>query len=315
MKPFGRALPALLAALALAAALAVSPQRLFGAPGEGGMVAAAVEANREILLRAAAAFAAAKAIDATLSVVASAEISGSVPFVGGVGGSVSPGSALEPVSDLVGSFATVMLVVASASAGTEVMMRAGPWAFAALLPAGLGLLLGSAVLGLLPGGGPPRLRAAFRRLGRGLVVAVLVLQVFVPLAVLGAARISAALIEPQWQEATARLDVWEERAAAEAPPAAAEESLLDRLGRLRDTIGRVDVGALLSGFDDLFLDLVALIAAFFMRALVLPVVLLWAMGKGTRVLLRAFGAPPDEATAPDPAPALAEPRPDALRGP
>jgi hypothetical protein len=296
-----RILPALLAALLLAAALATDPARLVGGPAEGGIMGTAIERNREILTRAAASFAAAKAISATLAVVASAEVTGSIPLIGGVGGSVAPGSALAPVADLVDTFATVMLTIASAAAGTEVAMRAGDaWGLRTLLPAGLALVLASALLGLLPGGGPPRIRTAFRRLGRAMAVAAVALQVLLPLSVLGSARLSATLLEPQWSEATAQLEGLERETRVEPPPPESEDaSIFDRLARLKDAIGRnlerVDVAGLLAGFDDLFMQLVALITAFVMRGLVLPVVLLWALMKAVRIVLGAFAErPPGE---------------------
>ncbi|WP_207476641.1 hypothetical protein [Arenibaculum pallidiluteum] len=301
--------PAAAAALALLLVLALPFSGLPGPAAGDGLLGRAVAANREVLARAAAAFAATKAIDATLAVVASAEVSGTVPLVGGVGASVAPGSALRPVADLVRSFGSVMLAVASAAAAIEILLRIGAaLGTPVLLPVGLALLVAAALLGLVPGGGAPRIGAAARRLGRALAVGGLALGFFMPAAVLGASEISRSLIEPDWRLAAQGLSAWEARtgqAPAEAP--ARGTSLLDRLAEMRDIVSRnlerVDVAGLLSGLQDLFHDLVLLIAAFALRAMILPSLLLWAMLRALRLLI----GPPAPAGAVAVATTVAEP--------
>lgn len=235
--------------------------------------------------RALASFAAARALNAVISVVQGTEVS---VQLAGLGPTFAPGQVLDPVNDLVEQFSTLMLL-ASVSFGIQlILLKFGAWW-------AVSLLLSLAMLAWA--------WASWRGLpARGWltrVVLVLLLARFaIPLVALG-------------NEAGFRLFLADRHAAGErkielsakklttlsTPPIEAKEgeSLGDRFKRwisqgadvARQAGQRID--DLRQAAGEIVEDIVMLIAVFLIQTVLLPLALLWALLKGG-ILLGRLGA-------------------------
>ncbi len=225
------------------------------------------------LKRALASFAAARALNAVISVVQGTEIS---VQLAGLGPTFAPGQVLDPVNDLVEQFSTLMLL-ASVSFGIQLILLkfGGYWAVSALLTA-------TAIACVwLNWRGPP-LRSWSTRL---LLVLVLV-RFAVPLVVLGSEAGFQLFLAERYAAGEAKIELSASKLTAlSTPPVAPKdgETLADRLKRW--TSQGADVARQASQLiDDLKLaanetveHIVMLIAVFLIQTLLLPLALLWSL--------------------------------------
>jgi hypothetical protein len=214
--------------------------------------------------RALATFAAARALNAVISVAQSASVSVLV----GAGASVQPGAVLDPIDDLIEQFSTLMLG-ATLSFGAQRLLIAisGAWPLALAASA---LLLGWGLYGW-------RGRAAPRWL-RQSAVGLLLLSLAVPLAALASEATYRLFLAGEYEAAQAQIG------SAGAPAAAAaavptDEGVLDRIKRLWSQ--SADVGRQI---DDLRARAAALVeylirlaAVFLVQTVVLPLLTFWLL--------------------------------------
>lgn len=230
------------------------------------------------LKRALATFAAARALNAAISVVKGTELAATPA---GIGVTLAPGQVLDPVDDLVEQFSSLMLA-ASVAFGVEIALIriGGHWAVSAALSA---LALAWAWRAW---------RGVPRRpwLDRFLVAALLV-RFAVPLVVLGSEAGFRAFLQEDYAAGQATIEASRSEVEARtAPPPAVEKSLAERLkgwlDRGPDVSGRIE--ELKSIATRAVEHMVRLIVVFVLQTLVVPLLLLWALvGAGRALVARA----------------------------
>lgn len=221
------------------------------------------------LKRALASFAAARALNAVISVVQGTEIA--VQPVG-VGVTFTPGQALDPLNDLVEQFSLLMLA-ASVAFGVEIALIrfGGYWAVSLALTA-LAVAWGWAYWRGTPV--PSWLARLF--------VAVLFVRFAVPLVVLGSEAGFRLFLQDDYaagqssiEMATGQLD----RLAAPVLAPSGEEGLADRLKRWWSQ--DIDIGKRLGQLQDVASravdHVVKLIVVFLLQTLVVPLLLFWTL--------------------------------------
>jgi hypothetical protein len=246
-------------------------------------------ASRQVeagLQRAVASFAAARALNAAISVAQGTEVA---IHPAGVGVSLAPGQALDPVNDLVEQFSALMLA-ASVSFGVQLALirMGGFWAVSLLLSA-----LAVAWVALRW-----RERAVPVWLSR-LFLGLLLVRFAVPLVALGNEAAFRLFLSEDYRagQATIELSSREIAEASEAskPPAAgpATGGLGENLQKWWEgASSKIDVSARLEALKQAAgraVDhIVKLIVVFLLQTAVLPLLLLWAL---VRMGLTLFDAP------------------------
>lgn len=266
-----------LAALGLAVALAWL----------GPMDASASTHAQAGLKRALATFAAARALNAAISVAKGTELS---VAPAGLGVTLTPGQVLDPVDDLVEQFSSLVLA-ASVAFGVEIALirMGGHWLVAAVLTAIAAAWAWRAWRGL------PRLAWLDR-----LVIAALLVRFAVPLVVLGSEAGFRLFLEGDYAAGQAAIETSGREVDARAGPAAVpkgEESIADRLkgwwSRAPDVGQKLDELKAVAGRA--IEHVVRLIVVFLLQTLVVPLLLLWALvraGRGLASLGGGAGARP-----------------------
>jgi hypothetical protein len=232
----------------------------------------AQETVRGVMLRAGAAFAISKTINAALSFAQEITLSASV-FVGA---SVNPVRFLEPVNNLVDQFALVMLLAAAAAAAIEILLALGTVLGARLiLPLALVLLALSQLF-------PSRPAAArLARIGASAMLLALVLRLVLPFALALTGALSDRFLEERYVRATAGIEQVERRAEDAAGQAAADPSLFRQSREWTESIWRT-TALIGESFDSLFEDVVTLVTVFLLETVLLPLAIVWL---GYRTLL------------------------------
>ena len=228
-----------------------------------------------IALRAGAAFALSKTINAALSFAEDVTVSGSAVFVQA---SAQPGAILKPVNNLVDQFARIMLVVAAGALLIEILLHIGAGYGASLL---LALpLLALAALALARG---TRWAPRLRRLAWGTAVLAVVVRLALPLALLATGAVSDRFLSDRYAAATAGLgDLEAKSAAAAAAAQIAEEkswtqSVTDGVKSTFAMIGETFTGT--------FHDVVTMVTVFFVETVLLPLLLVLALWRGLAFLV------------------------------
>lgn len=231
------------------------------------------------LKRALATFAAARALNAVISVAQGTEVA---VEPAGVGVTFTPGQVLDPVNDLVEQFSSLMLV-ASVSFGVQRTLLAvgGHWAVSAVLT---GLLLAWVVL---------RWRGN-RRLDRWLLLVVL-LRFAMPAVTLGSEAAFQWFLADRYQASQAALSLGTEQVDAltltppiETPAAGWRERAerwWTQAGSALDVGARMD--ALKQAASAMTEHIIELIVVFLLQTLILPLGLLWLCWRASRVLLES----------------------------
>lgn len=245
------------------------------------------------LERAVASFAAARALNAAISVAQHTEVA---VHPAGVGVSLAPGQALDPVNDLVEQFSVLMLG-ASVSFGVQLaLIKMGAFWAVSLLLSAVALAWGWS---RWRGGALP---AWLTRL----FVALLLVRFAVPLVALGNEAVFRLFLSEDYRAGQATIELSSrEIASAGAPgtpsapakpePAPTPGGLGEKLQNWWDsTASKVDVSQRLEELKEAAgrtIDhIVMLIVVFLLQTVVLPLLLLWAMLRLGRFLYEAPGA-------------------------
>lgn len=219
------------------------------------------------LKRTLVTFAVARALNGSISLLQDADLSLSPA---GVGVTVSPGELLDPINDLIEQFSSILLL-ASISLGTQriLLSISGATMVSALLSASLLALM---VLQWRRESGVLR-RLAFRA-----ATLLLLVRFLVPMYALAIQGIDRYFLQPQYEEASAALDLGRadaEVATREAPETNAELGLGQRLESWwRDAAETLDVRTRvyqlmqkLRGVSD---HIISLCVIFLMQSILLP---------------------------------------------
>jgi hypothetical protein len=243
------------------------------------------------LKRALASFAAARALNAVISVVQGTEVA-IEPI--GVGVVLTPGQVLDPVNDLVEQFSTLMLT-ASVAFGIEIMLIK----FGGHLAVSLALSILAIAWGAMMwrGESPQWLTRIF--------VGMLLVRFAVPLVVLGSEAGFRVFLEKDYADGQASIELSTRRLdhlAAAPPPVAAIGPKKDSgswwpprmdypkwIDELKEEARRAfDVGRRYDEMKEVagraVEHIVKLIVVFLLQTLVVPLLLLWMLLKAGRVL-------------------------------
>ena len=226
----------------------------------------AADSLREGTTRALVTFAAARGLNAALSVAQSAEVG----LAAGASATLGVGEVLDPLNDLVEQFADLMLMATVAFGVQEVLLAMGRhelvrYALVALL----------AIWGAWYAwrGRPPRWL-------NGLVVLGLMARFAIPLATLGADAAIHGFLEEKYQDSESAITTTADAAREKAAevPAAEDESWLDIFGDVkRGFDGALDRMDLKAGVEAAVEHVVWLIVVFILQTLVLPLAILWGL--------------------------------------
>jgi len=216
------------------------------------------------LKRALFAFAAAKTLNAAISVVQGTEVH--VQAVAGM--TLTPGQLLDPINDLVEQFASLMLAASVAFGVQKALLAIGAhWLVSAAVTA---FAAAWAVLAWR-GRAPPWL-------ARVVVVLVMVRFAF-PAIAIGGEWVFHRFLTPQYKEATQSIAQVTARVEAPPPAPARDKSWFDRLTEVLDTPAAVKerLAELKRAADEISDQIVKLIVVFVVQTVVVPTVLLWAL--------------------------------------
>lgn len=233
------------------------------------------------LKRALVAFAAAKTLNAAISVAQGTQVA---LQPAGVGVGLALGEVLDPINDLVEQFASLMLAASVAFGVQKVLLAVGAhWAISLVLSAAA---LAWALLHWR-GGAPPWLTRA--------LAVLLVLRFAIPVATIGSDWVFRHFLADDQRQAqaalntlSAKIDAVADRSAAPAP----EPGLLERLKRWSESSGtdlRKRLEELRQAADQASDHIVRLIVVFVLQTMVVPLLLLWAQLK---LAARVFEPPP-----------------------
>jgi len=233
--------------------------------------APAVQYTESGLKRALATFAAARAMNAALSVLQS----GTVNLQLGAGASVQLGAVLDPLDDLVEQFSALMLAATISFATQRLLIElSGAWPVSALLSA---LLLAWAAFrwqGRIAPGWLPRL-----------ALGLLCLRLAVPLAALGSEATYRMLLAREYDASQMEIG------SAKVPGVEiqSEAGVIDKLKAWWSQSTEFDkkIAALKAAANGWVEHMVRLSAVFLVQTVVLPLLFLWAM----LWLYRALSAP------------------------
>ena len=239
------------------------------------------------LKRALVSFASARALNAVISVVQGTEIS---VQLAGFGPTFTPGQALDPINDLVEQFATLMLF-ASVSFGVQLLLiKFGAyWAVSAALSVAVAAWAWYALRG------PPAQAGAAPAWTTRLVVGLLLVRFAVPLVAVASESGFQLLLAERYKADQERIEFSAKRVATLSAPAvepAPGEGIAERFKRwfsqgadaLKEFSARIEDLKKLA--TDMVEHIVMLIAVFMVQTLVLPLLLLWALLRAGRALVR-----------------------------
>lgn len=232
------------------------------------------------LRRALATFAVARALNGVISVAQGTEVA---VEPAGVGLTFTPGQVLDPINDLVEQFSSLMLM-ASVSFGVQGALLAigGHWLLSLLMTMVLGAWLWRSVRG-----------NESTILDRILLLLILV-RFAIPMAALGSDATFHLFLADRYQQSQAALSLSGDtlgELATPVPPEPVQASLGGRLQRWWSEAGdTLDITARLQRLQDAAASvtehIVELIVVFLLQTLILPLLLLLALWKGTLTLLR-----------------------------
>lgn len=270
----GRALAILLVAAAVACSWLPSIERIADEQVAAG------------LKRAVISFAAAKTLNAAISVAQGTEIA-LQPV--GVGLTLTVGQILDPLNDLVEQFASLMLM-ASVAFGVQKALLAigGQWQ----ISAAVSIVAVLWALFYLRGRAPPWLSR--------MLFVLIVIRLAVPAITIGSDWVYERFFADSYQQAQEALDVISANASKpviQVPEDAKDKSIWDRVKGWGDAGGLLDVKArvaqLREAVDKATDHIIDLMVVFVMQTIVIPIVLLWALFKlAGGVLLSRSGPRP-----------------------
>lgn len=229
------------------------------------------------LERALTVFAAARALGAVVSVAQGTQVD---LQPGGVGVSLAPGQALQPLDQLIDQFAKVMLV-ASVSFGIQLLLLeiGTHWVVSAMVSAAV---LAVALL---------RWRGGAQMLGwlQPALIVLLVMRFAVPLSALANEALYRAFMADEYRIELA--DIKESVAAALGPKdaeASSDEGIWARIQRWKQQLPNLKASydAILDAASDWSRTMVKLIALFVVQTILFPVAFLWLAWKFAALVVR-----------------------------
>lgn len=231
--------------------------------------------------RALATFAAARVLNAVISVAQGTELA---VQPAGVGVTLAPGQVLDPINQLIEQFSTLMLLASAAFGAQRVLIGIGAWWPVSLL---LSAVCISWAVWRWRGAAPPRW------LVQALVV-LLIVRFMVPLVALGSEAAFHLFLKSEYEAGQQTLEQSSAQIEVMNAPVAtpgAEESITDRVRRWwaqGSNVGeRFD--ALKEVANRAVEHVVRLIVVFTLQTLVLPLLLGWALWRLARAV--ALGWP------------------------
>ena len=258
---------------------------LAGATAVGGPLDREAQAATDRVLRQAlVTYAAARSLDAAVSLAEGTEFA---VEPGGVGVTISAGEVLEPLDDLVEQFSSLMLVSATSLGVQSLLLRASAWSVLTILL--LVFLVARVGLALFPERVPPTVRTV---ISRGTTL-LLIARFAVPLYGVGTALLFERYLQPGQEEAVQALEETstDVRALEELDEEEVDPGLAARVSRwFSGAMERFDVTQRVEALRErvsLAVDqVVHLLVVFALQTIVLPLAFLWVM---TRVLTVATG--------------------------
>jgi len=245
------------------------------------------EAERNVdagLKRALASFAAARTLNAVISVAKGTQVA---VQPAGFGLTLTPGQALEPIDDLVEQFAALMLAATVAFGIQKILIAMGAhWLFSLLLT-GVACLW---AWWLFRPAGPPRRLTFF-------LIALLFVRFSVPVVTIGSDLVFETFMAKTYEKGQAGVSTSAEQLTSITAPtveAPVAEGMSDRIKRWwSSTSDNFNVRARFEQLRD-FAErsvehIVHLIVVFVMQTMILPLLLLWGLGRAAALLYRGAG--------------------------
>lgn len=226
-------------------------------------------------LKAVAAFAAARGLNAAISTLQNSSLSVGV----GVSGTLALGQVLDPLNDLIERFSQVMLVSSVALGLQQLLLPLGLWlGTAVLLPAAMLCLVGAVWLRRGNGGW-------LAGMGSRVLVAGLVVWLAVPVAAGAGSTVFEHFLADRYQEAAATIEATQERTASiEAQiPEDAEAGWWQSLGLDRLDL-RARIRTLTERTESAVHSVIELTVIFLFQTVILPLATLWALVRMARML-------------------------------
>lgn len=239
----------------------------------------AQEATDRVFRQALLTYAAARSLDAAVSLAEGTELA---LEPGGIGVTVSAGEILEPLDDLVEQFSSLMLISTTSLGIQSLLLRASAWGWLTALL--ILALLARVVAAFAPERVPPTARSVLARTAALLLIA----RFAVPAYALGTTVVFERFLQPGQEEAVEALEETstDVREMEELDADEIEPGLAGRVSRwFSGAMQRLDVAQRVEELQERIGEavdhLVHLMVVFVLQTLVLPVAFLWLL---TRVL-------------------------------
>ena len=229
------------------------------------------------LKRALASFAAARALNAVISVAQGTEVA---LEPGGLGVTLTPGQVLDPINDLVEQFATLMLSASVAFGVQLALVKIGAyWAVSLLL----------SVAAIAWGWQHWREEPSPGWLVR-ILVALLLVRFAVPFAALGSDAAFRVFLADDYAQAQAGIERSAQRLPqldAPAGEAAGQGTIVERFRRWWSQSAGVGerIDRLKQAVDDTVDHMVRVIVVFVLQTMVIPLLLLWLLLRAGRMMI------------------------------
>ena len=228
-------------------------------------------------------FAAARALDAAVSLAEGTEIA---LQPAGVGVTVSAGEILEPIDDMIEQFSSVMLISTTSLGVQSLLLRASAWQVMTAL------LLLFLVLRLVTVFAPERIHPTVQRVVVVGTSLLLIGRFAMPVYALGTSIVFERYLQPSQTEAVAALgetsgDVREIEQLATPEP---DAGLVGRVSSwFTNAVERMDVSERIEAFRDRVSaaveHLLNLLVIFFLQTVLLPIGFLWMLPKLGRMMM------------------------------
>jgi hypothetical protein len=238
------------------------------------------------LARAAVTFAAARGLNAIVSVIQDTELALSPA---GVGVTVAVGEVVDPLNDLLERFSWVMLA-SSVSLGIQrVLMEVGVWLGSKILAVAMIFVLAGLIVSPDQGGN-------LKSIGLKLVLAALVIRFGLPIAAVGGEKVHDLFLKDTYETSYQDLEKTKDQIENQITitphlPESEENNLLERLRETyEETRRNLDLENRLAWLKDKTVNAVQYIMnlaiVFVLQTMVIPLLTLWALIR----LVRLFGS-------------------------
>lgn len=272
----------------------------------GALDAPARESADRVFRQALLTYAAARTLDAAVSLAEGTELA---LQPAGVGVTVSAGEVLEPIDDLIEQFSSVMLISTTSLGVQSLLLRASAWGVVTLLL--LVFLAARVALVYAPEWFHPTLRRVVE-VGTPLL---LVCRFAMPVYALGTSAVFERYLQPSQSAAVEALEETEGdiREIEQLAEPEADAGLVGRVSTwFSDAVERLDVSERITAFQERVTGaiehLMNLLVIFFVQTILLPVAFIWLLPKAVAMMITprraavvASVAGPPVSSAPPPA--------------